>query len=150
MGGFTQIKLKNCSKDNILRQNTIMNIYNVPKQYRFYCLENEQIIEYEYYKRNMGSFPEHSFPRKEIQSLADFRKFWTPSALGEVFVPYSGYLQFDCYFGRTSKRAMRKIGKYIVENIEEFDFASGSFSTFMERGMTSKQRQIVEDYGLRY
>jgi hypothetical protein len=150
MGGFTSIKLKDCSRGNIVRQNTILDIYKVPKKYRFSCLENEQAIEYEYFKRGMGSFPERQFPKNKINSLEDFKKFWTPEALGEVFVPPSGTLQFDCYFGRTSKKAMRKMGRYIAENIREFKEFEGSFSTFMERGMTAIERKIVDESGISY
>jgi hypothetical protein len=65
-------------------------------------------------------------------------------AVVSVLSPPSGTLQFDCYFGRTSKRAMRKIGRYVAENIEEIKEVDGSFTTFMERGMTKEEIKIVE------
>lgn len=143
MGGFTQIKLKDCSEENIKKQNEILKAYKVAKWYRFYNLEKEQEIEYEYFKQKKGVFPDDLFPRDEIHSLEDFRKYWNPKAIGECFVPPSGTLQFDCYFGRTSSRSMHNMGRYIADNIELFKEFSGSFSTFMERGMTKKQREIV-------
>ena len=150
MGGFTQVKLKDTSEENIEKQNEILKAYKVPKWYRFYNLRKEQEIEYEYFKKEEGVFPDHLFPKDKILSLEDFRKYWHPKALGEVFVPYSGTLQFDCYFGRTSKRAMHNMGRYIADNIEQFAEFDGSFSTFMERGMTKVQRKIVEESGIKY
>ena len=145
MGGFTQIKLKDCSIENINKLNAILDKIKLPKQYRFADLEKQQAEEYTYFKKNDGNFPEHLFPRDKINSLEDFKKFWNPKAIGECFVPPSGTLQFDCYFGRTSKTAMAKMGKFIAENIELFAEFDGSFSTFMERGMNEKQRKIVSE-----
>jgi len=145
MGGFTQIKLKNCSNENIEKQNKILASLKVPKIYRFAILEKQQESEYKYFLKNDGNFPEHLFPRDKIHSLEDFKKYWSPSALGECFVSPTGTLQFDCYFGRTSNSAMKKIGKYIAENVEQFKEFHGSFSTFMGRGMTEAQRKVVNE-----
>ena len=100
MGGFTHIKLKDCSIQNIAAHNTKLAIHNVPKKYHFYS-ELDVIAEYEYFKATIGVFPEHSFPKDKINSLEDFKRYWSPKALGIVFVPESGMLTFDCYFGRT-------------------------------------------------
>ena len=43
---------------------------------------------------------------------------------------------------------MFKIGTYVAENIDQIKEVDGSFSTFMERGMTDEQRKIVELSGL--
>ena len=149
MGGFTQIKLKDTSLENIERQNAILQIYGVPKKYRFSSLEKEQIIEYEYFVRGLGEFSENLFPKDKIKSLEDFKMYWNPRALGEVFVTHSGTLNFDCYFGRTSKSAMKKLGNYIADNYRELKEVHGSFSTFMERGMTKLQRQILQESELK-
>jgi len=149
MGGFTQIKLKDVSIQNIEKQNAILDIHKVPKKYRFKSLETVQIIEYEYFKRGLGTFHESQFPKDKIKSLADFKKYWNPKAIGEIFCAYSGTLQFDCYFGRTSKSAMRKIGKYLAENINEIREVDGSFSTFLERGTTKAEVKIITESGLK-
>jgi hypothetical protein len=144
MGGFTQIKLKDCSEENIKIQNELLNEYDVPREYRFQDLKKDQEEEYKYFKKGEGSFPEHLFPKDKIKTLADFRKYWTPSAVGECFVPPSGTLQFDCYFGRTPEDVMYNIGRYVAENVDAIKETCGSFTTFMERGMTEEQRKIVE------
>lgn len=150
MGGFTQIKLKDCSLENIEQQNRVLEAYKVPKKYRFSNLEKEQQEQYGWFLKKMGDFPAHLFPRDQIHTLQDFKRFWSPSALGEIFVPYSGTLQFDCYFGRTSKNAMRRIGKYVAANLDQFKEFDGSFSTFMERGMIKTERLLVEASGIPY
>lgn len=150
MGGFTQLYLRDTSIENIERQNAVLDIYGVPKRYRFASLVKSQVIEYEYFKRGLGVFPEHCFPKDKIRCFADFQKYWTPEAIGECFCAPDGVLQFDCYFGRTSKRAMRKLGRYIAENIREFKKFEGSFTTFMERGMTAIERQIIVESGFSY
>jgi len=144
MGGFTAIYLKDTSVSNITRQNVKLELSGVPKKYRFYS-ELDRIKEYEYYKNKIGNYPEHLFPPDKINSFEDFIKYWSHEHLGEVFVPKIGSLVFDCYFGRTSKRAMRAIGKYLVENWREIKSTSGSFETFMERGMTKLERQIINE-----
>jgi len=144
MGGFTTVKLKDTSRENIDRQNAKLELFGVAKKYRFYS-ESDVILEYEAFKVDDGVFPEHQFPKDKINSYEDFKKYWSPEALGEIFCPHFGTLNFDCYFGRTSDRAMRNIGKYIAENIDEIEGVSGSFTTFMERGMTKAERKILEE-----
>lgn len=148
MGGFTQVFLKETNQANIDKHNAKLEVYGVPKKYRFYS-EFDVRLEYEFFKVGEGEFPEDLFPRDEIKSFVDFKRYWSPSALGEVFVPHFGTLQFDCYFGRTSKRAMRAIGKYIADNHSDIDRVSGSFSTFMERGMTKLEREIINESGIK-
>jgi hypothetical protein len=150
MGGFTQIKLIDCSPDNVERQNAKLAAYRVPKQYRFQDLEKNQAEEYKWFVKGKGAFPESQFPKDQIHSLEDFKKFWNPSALGEVFAPPTGTLQFDCYFGRTSKNAMRAIGKYLAANLDQIKKFEGSFFTFMERGMTKEERALVDASGIKY
>ena len=147
MGGFTQVYLKDCSRRNIDKQNALLSLYKVPKQYHFYS-EADVIMEYEAFKMRIGTWNDDLFPKDKINSFDDFTKYWNPKALGEVFAPYEGTLQFDCYFGRTSKRAMRNIGKYLADNVREIQKTRGSFSTFMERGMTKLEQQIMKDYNL--
>jgi hypothetical protein len=146
MGGFTTIQLKDVSQENIDAQNDLLKECGVSKKYRFYS-ENSILKEYEYYKKGDGVYPEHLFPTDKINSYSDFKKYWSTEALGEVFVPRIGSLQLDCYFGRTSKRAMRNIGKYLGLNPNQIKKVDGSFSTFAERGMTKLERQIMFEYG---
>ena len=68
--------------------------------------------------------------------------------VNRCFVPKFGTLSFDCYFGRTSDRAMRNIGRYIGMNAKHIKSTGGSFSTFMERGMTKFERELMEEYHL--
>lgn len=147
MGGLTQIRLKDVSEENIKRQNELLKENKVRKELRFYSIEDVK-FEYEAFKKGLGVFPEHLFPKDKINSFEDFQKYWNPKALGEVFVPQIGTLQFDCYFGRTSKRAMRGIGRYLGLNPREIKSVDGSFSTFAERGMTRIERQIMTEYNL--
>lgn len=147
MGGFTKVVLKDVSRENIDKQNARLELYKVPKKYRFYS-EQDVILEYEAFKMHDGVFPENQFPRDKIKSFEDFKKYWSPEALGEVFVPHYGTLTFDCYFGRTSQRAMRNIGRYLGYNVKYIKKVDGSFSTFAERGMTKIERQIMTEYGL--
>jgi len=149
MGGFTQIKLKDCSEKNIETQNAILDMVRVPKKYRFYSIKDTR-FEYDAFKVGDGVFPERQFPKDKINSFADFKKYWSSEALGEVFVPPYGTLQFDCYFGRTSVYAMKKIGKYVANNVDQFKEFEGSFSTFMERGMTKREIKIIEESGINY
>ena len=146
MGGFTQVFLKDTSRTNIDSHNAKLEIKKVPQKYR-YSSDFDTIIEYEYFKEGKGAFPEDQFPKDKINSLEDFKKYWSPEALGEIFVAPTGTLQFDCYFGRTSKRAMRNIGKYLAENSTAIKKVSGSFSTFCERGMTKLEQQIMKEHG---
>jgi len=145
MGGLTKIRLKDCSLKNIREQNKELEKYNVRNWYRFYSEDNVK-EEYEYFKKNDGNFPEYKFPRDKINSYKDFKKYWSTNALGEVFVPKFGTLKFDCYFGRTSQRAMHNIARYILNNIDQIKSVSGSYSTFVERsGYCPKtQKKLLE------
>lgn len=146
MGGKTQIRLKDVSQENIDKQNALLEECGVCKRYRFYSEKNVK-AEYQYYLKGDGVYPEHLFPKDKINSYADFKKYWSSEALGEVFVPKFGTLQLDCYYGRTSKRALRNIGKYLGNNPREIKKVDGSFSTFAERGMVRIERQIMFEYG---
>jgi len=132
MGGFTAIYLKDCSQENIDEQNKKLAAYKVAKQYRFYSPADVR-KEYEYYLKGDGNYPEHLFPKEKINSFADFKKYWSSEALGEVIIPKLGSLTFDCYFGRTSKRAMHNIANYLIDNISLIKGTNGLFSTFVER-----------------
>lgn len=147
MGGFTQIFLKDTSRQSIDKHNALLELHKVPKSYR-YNSEADVIFEYEAFKMNVGVFLEHQFPKDKINSLDDFKKYWSPEACGEIFVPHYGTLQFDCYFGRTSKGTLRKIGRYLALNAKDIKKTSGSFSTFIERGMTKIEREIMKEYKL--
>ena len=152
MGGFTKVMLEDTSVENIDRHNARLEIAGVPKKYR-YQTERAVVEEYEWYKAKMAdpsidaTYPPHMFPADEINSLADFRKFWNPKMAGETFVPPVGALTFDCYFGRMSKRAMRAVGKYLIAHVDEIASVTGSFQTFTERGMTKEERRIWYDSG---
>lgn len=144
MGGFTTIKLKDKTQRNIDTQNARLELCGVPKKYHFYS-ERDIIFEYEAFKVGVGVFPENQFPKNDIQSLDDFKRYWSAEALGGVFVPEIGSLNFDCYFGRTSKKAMRNIGKYVANNHHAIEKVGGSFIIFMERGMTELERIIIHN-----
>lgn len=144
MGGFTVIYLKNRSEENIKKHNELLKKFGVAKKYRFYSLEDVK-FEYDSFLKNLGVFPEHSFPKDKIKTFNDFCKYWSPDALGEIFVPFTGSLSFDCYFGRTSKRAMKAIGKYLNDNHKDILAVSGSFDTFMERGMTKYTQKLFKE-----
>lgn len=153
MGGFTQLRLKDTSEENIAKHNKMLEAAGVRKEIRFYS-ENDVKLEYDYFKRGEGAFPENQFPKDKIKSYSDFKKYWNPKALGEIFCPPFGTLQFDCYFGRTSKRAMRNMKNYIVaallapENFmnSPFSEATGSWTTFLERcGASKLDLQLIED-----
>lgn len=144
MGGFTTIQLKDSSESNIAKHNARLEIAGVPKKYKFYS-EKEIIIEYEYFKKGLGVFRSDLFPKDNINSLDDFKKYWSPEALGKCFVPHIGMLTFDCYYSRMSKRAMKALSKYLIKNYDAIKCVSGSFSTFMERGMTKSERKVIEE-----
>lgn len=144
MGGFTVIYLKDRSEENIRKHNELLKKYGVAKRYRFYSLDDVK-FEYNGFMKGTGVFPENLFPKDKIKTFDDFCKYWNPKAIGEVFVAYTGSLSFDCYFGRTSKRAMRNIGKYVADYWRDILAVSGSFDTFMERGMTKLERQLVTE-----
>jgi len=120
MGGFTAVYLKDRSEANIAKQNALLAEHKVAKRYRFYS-ESDIQFEYEGFCKGTGVFPEHLFPKDKINSFEDFKVYWCPKALGTCFVPHTGSLTFDCYFGRTSKRAMRNMGRYIAENYREIE-----------------------------
>jgi hypothetical protein len=144
MGGFTKIQLRDTSRENIDAQNARLELAGVPKKYRFYS-EADVIFEYESFKQYDGVFPEQQFPREKIRSLEDFKRYWSAEALGEIFVPPIGALIFDCYFGRTSQRAMQGIARYVAENHREIEKVGGSFETFVERGANKLQTEIIKD-----
>ena len=125
----------------------LLIIYNIGLNFQNKRIDNNPV--YEYFVRGLGEFSENLFPKDKIKSLEDFKMYWNPRALGEVFVTHSGTLNFDCYFGRTSKSAMKKLGNYIADNYRELKEVHGSFSTFMERGMTKLQRQILQESELK-
>lgn len=140
MGGFTTIKLKDTSIENIKNANAILDAKKVNKSYRFYSEEDVK-EEYEYYKRGDGHYPEHQFPKDKIKSYKDFTKYWSTEALGEVFVPSFGTLTFDCYFGRTKQTTMDKIARFIYDNLELIGEVGGSYSTFIEDKITLPQKK---------
>lgn len=142
MGGFTALYLKDKSQENIDRQNQHLDSLRVPKAYRFYGEKNVE-EEYQYYLAGDGVYKECFFPPDQINSLEDFKRFWSPAALGEVFVPHAGALNFDCYFGRTSDYAMHGIARWVVLfGEDEAITTSGSYSTFVERsGYKAKTKQ---------
>lgn len=144
MGGFTKIQLKDTSQKNIDEQNENLKECGVAKKYRFYS-ERDVRKEWEYYRNDPErhiNYPPHSFPQ-DIKHYEDFKKYWSAEALGEVFVPRFGSLTFDCYFGRTSKRAMHNIARWILIYGEtEGITTNGSYSTFVERsGYKAKTNQ---------
>lgn len=141
MGGFTKIQLKDCSQKNIDLQNEKLSEIGLRKDIRFYSEENIK-EEYEYYKKDDGYFPTDQFPPEKINSYEDFKFYWT--RVGEPFVPPIGALTFDCYFGRTSQRAIKMIGKYLLENKNQIKNVDGSFTTFVERtGLPTKKKLIL-------
>ena len=154
MGGFTEIYLRDKSIENIRKQNEKLKAIGVTKM-SFYSEDDIQ-KEWEAFQKNDGVFPEHLFPRDKIKTFQDFKRYWSPEALGACFVPYSGSLVFDCYFGRTSKRQMNLLRKYLMGydenlkcNIHLIEKVSGSFSTFVERGKFTKlETQILKENNL--
>jgi hypothetical protein len=144
MGGHTKVMLNSTSRDNIARHNARLEIHRVPKKYRFYG-PDDVVVEYEYFRAEKGTYPEHMFPKASINSFADFKRHWNTDACGECFVPPFGALTFDCYFGRMSKGAMRAVAKYLIANVSEIASVRGSFVTFMERGMTATERKIWKE-----
>jgi len=148
MGGFTKVVLENKTITNIRKQNEILKELGLAKKYRFYS-EDDVRFEYEGFCNNDGSFPEHRFPRDEIKSYEDFKKYWNTNVLGEIFVPKFGTLTFDCYFGRTSQNAMRRIAKYVIENHLKIEYVSGSWTTFIERGMSKRQCKKLKELNIK-
>lgn len=144
MGGFTVIYLKKRDAETIASLNTKLAECGVAKKYRFYS-EDNILLEYNAFLAKKGVFPEYQFPRDKIKSLTDFKQYWSPKAIGEIFIPYVGSLVFDCYFGRTSKRAMRNLSKFLTINHREILGVRGSFDTFMERGMTKADQKFINE-----
>jgi hypothetical protein len=144
MGGFTAIYLKDKSQENIDRQNQHLDDLRVPKAYRFYS-EKDIEEEYQYYLAGDGVYKECFFPPDKINSLEDFKRYWSPAALGEVFVPHVGSLTLDCYFGRTSEYAMHGIMRWVLLfGEDEAITTSGSYSTLVERsGYYSKTKLAI-------
>jgi len=144
MGGFTSIQLRDTSQEHIDEQNAELDALGVAKRYRFYSEENIK-LEYEAFLNGDGVFPEDDFPRDLINSLEDFKIYWSPKKWGTCFIPEIGMLTFDCYFGRTSTRAMHGIARYLLYTFEGvIKETSGSYSTFVERcGYKAKTKQKV-------
>jgi hypothetical protein len=145
MGGFTTLKLRDTSQENIEEHNQHLDELGVAKRYRFYSL-NDIKYQYEAFVNGKGVFKECFFPPDKINSFEDFLKYWSPRALGECFVPYMGSLNFDSYFGRTSKRAMHGLARYLLIYGDHIRTTSGSYSTFVERcgyKAKTKQRQLM-------
>jgi hypothetical protein len=143
MGGFTKIQLKDCDQENIDKQNEKLDKIGLKKDIRFYS-EKDIRDEYAFYRSTSNKdeyYPPHLFP-KPINNYNEFKKIWT--GMGEVFVPPIGALTFDCYFDRTSQRAMKMIGKYLLNNIDQIEKVEGSFTTFVERtGLPTKKKLIL-------
>jgi hypothetical protein len=144
MGGFTKIQLRDCSQENIDKCNQELREFGLRKDIHFYS-EKDTRTEWEYYRDEPETrakyYPPHLFPQ-DISSYSEFKKYWSTSHLGEVFVPPVGALKFDCYFGRTSKRAMHAIARWLLLSLDEIKVVEGSYSTFVERcGYKAKTKQ---------
>lgn len=146
MGGFTTVVLRDKSEENIARQNQRLIDMGLAKKYHFYSVKDVE-YEYEWFKKGKGVFPEDQFPRDRIHSFADFRRYWNPRALGEVFCPEYGTLRFDSYFGRTTLKNMRIIRNYIVQNVKIIESVNGSFETLLEKtGASPIDINILREY----
>jgi len=146
MAGFTSLKLRDTSQENIDEHNQHLDELGVAKRYRFYSVDDIK-YQYEGFVNGEGVFKECFFPRDKINSFEDFLKYWSPQALGEVFVPHIGSMNFDCYFGRTSQRAMHGIARYLLIYGDHIRTTSGSYSTFVERcgyKAKTKLRQLMK------
>jgi len=143
MGGWTEVHLKNKSLANIRKQNALLRQYGVKRALSFYSDDDIQ-SEFDGFRKGTGHFPEDQFPRDKIKSLEDFKEYWNPKRWGSSMIPHIGQLSFDCYFGRTSRNAMRNIGRYIADNHNEIESVNGSWSTFVERGMTKREQEIIK------
>jgi len=157
MGGFTTVYLKDTS--DIQKHNKLLADYGVRKSIRFWSQDNLR-EEFKFWmqcqskgrKEQLKYYPEWIVNKYGflVITFDDFIKYiFSPDVMGETFVPKVGSLGFDCYFGRTSKRAMRNLGRYIVDNYRDIKKVRGSFETFMERGMTPLERQIIVDSHLK-
>lgn len=145
MGGFTSIHLKDTSEKNIAIQNAKLLEFGVPTKYHFYSM-NDVRFEYATFLEGKGYFPDHQFPKYKINSFEDFKKYWNTKAIGETFCPNFGSLTLDVYYGRTSERATRLIGKYVIHNYMEIGKVDGSFTTFMERGMSTRDQNFLKNF----
>jgi len=148
MGGFTSLKLRNTSQENIDQHNQHLDELGVAKAYRFHSMRDRR-EEWEYYRdhpeKRMELYPPHLFPQ-DIGTFEEFLKYWSTENLGDVFIPPIGTLKFDCYFGRTSKRAMHGIAQYLLIYGDHIRTTSGSYSTFVERcgyKAKTKQRELM-------
>jgi hypothetical protein len=138
MGWVTALYLADRSAKNIAYHNQKLKEFGVAKCYRFYS-EADIRLEYKSFLTDNSLYPLHTFPKAEINSYDDFKKFWNPVDRGEVFVPYIGSLTFDCYFGRMSNRAMYNVGRYIKEHKHDLLGYQGSLSTLFEKAFSDKQ-----------
>lgn len=145
MGGFTTIAIK--KNVDVEIENIKLDLLKVPKKLRYYT-DRDIKFEYVAFTMGLGAFSEHQFPKDKINSLEDFRKYWSSEALGEVFCPKENTLTLDTYFGRTSDYAMKKLLKYVCDNVDNIDFVSGSFGTMVEKVATKKQEQLLLDKGI--
>jgi len=143
MGGMTTLYLADRSAKNIAYHNQKLKEFGVAKCYRFYS-EADIKIAYNEFISGKGVFREHLFPKAEINSYKDFKKFWSPVAVGEVFVPYIGSVTFDCYFDRMPKRAMYNMSCYIREHRHELLGYQGALSTLFEKAFSDKQMLKVK------
>lgn len=146
MGGWTAIRLKDTSRNNIDVHNAKLETFKVPKKYRFYS-EKDIITEYEYFKIGVGAWDERFFPKDKILSYNDFKKYWSTKALGETFVPPFGTLTCDVYYQRMSMKAKRALGRYFMANIDAIKEVDGSTKTFFERCFTKAERQLCREMG---
>lgn len=142
MGGFTTVFLRDKSQKNIDKHNEILKEFGVARDYHFYS-EKDIYNEFEAFQADSGVFPEHRFPKDQIKSFSDFKKYWSTEALGEIFCPYQGEFTCDCYFGRMSKRAMRNFCKYLAAHHNDIESMGGSYETLLERGATQLEREII-------
>lgn len=144
MGGFTKIQLRDTSQENIDKCNQELREFGLRKDIHFYS-EKDIREEWRYYRdepQNRAKYyPPHLFPQ-DMTTYSEFRKYWSTSHLGEVFVPPIGALKFDCYFGRTSTRAMHAIARWLLLSLDEVKHVEGSYSTFVERcGYKARTKQ---------
>lgn len=146
MGGFTEIRLKTTDENEIAKENLRLKQMGIPEAYRFYSI-NDVRKEYEAFLEGEGYFPKHLFPKDKINSFEDFKLYWNTDALGEIFCPAFGALTFDCYFNRTPKYVLKKIGSWCYQNTDKIKEVGGSFSTFVERGMGKFGKRKMKAYG---
>lgn len=143
MGGFTAIYLKDRSQENIDRQNQHLDDLRVPKSFRFYSEKNTE-KHYQHYLAGNGEFKECFFPPDKINSLEDFKRYWSPEALGTVFVPHVGSMNFDCYFGRMSDYAMHGVMRWVLLfGEDEAITTSGSYGTLVQKSGYSSRTKLA-------